>query len=97
MNGVELGEGGCEKPGRYRDAYISNELLVETNHEMLRHLETCPACSAELETRGRLRSRLKSAVQGQPVPPGFPASVPERIRRRQTSPWPAVPRRHATH
>ncbi len=87
MNRVQFGEGACEKTRRYMDAYISNELLVETNHEMLRHLETCPACSAELETRGRLRSRLKSAVQNQPVPSGLPASVRERIRRRQTSPW----------
>ena len=87
MNRVQFGEGACEKTRRYMDAYISNELLVETNHEMLRHLETCPACSAELETRGRLRSRLKSAVQNQPVPAGLPASVRERIRRRQTSPW----------
>jgi anti-sigma factor (TIGR02949 family) len=87
MNRVQFGEGACEKTRRYMDAYISNELLVETNHEMLRHLETCPACSAELETRGRLRSLLKSAVQNQPVPPGLPASVREQIRRRQTSPW----------
>jgi hypothetical protein len=87
MNRVQFGEGACEKTRRYMDAYISNELLVETNHEMLRHLDACPACSAELETRGRLRSRLKSAVRSQPVPPGLSASVREQIRRRQTPPW----------
>ena len=57
MNRVQFGEGACEKTRRYMDAYISNELLVETNHELLRHLEGCVACSAELETRGRLRTR----------------------------------------
>jgi Putative zinc-finger len=87
MNRVQFGEGACEKTRRYMDAYISNELLVETNHEMLRHLETCPACSTELETRARLRSRLKTAVQNQPVPTGLPAAVRERIRRRQSPPW----------
>ena len=87
MNRIQFGEGACEKTRRYMDAYISNELLVETNHEMLRHLETCPACTAELDARGRLRSRLKTAVQNQPVPPALSASVRERIRRRQTSPW----------
>jgi hypothetical protein len=86
MNRIQFGEGACEKTRRYMDAYISNELLVETNQEMLRHLETCPACTAELDARGRLRSRLKTAVQNQPVPPALSALVRERIRR-QASPW----------
>ena len=90
MNRVQFGEGACEKTRRYMDAYISNELLVETNHEMLRHLETCPACSAELETRGRLRSRLKSAVQNQPVP----ARTPRRSARADPPPADLARGRH---
>jgi hypothetical protein len=50
-----------------------------------------------LETRGRLRSRLKNAVLNQPVPPGLPATVREQIRRRQTSPWTAAAWKHWSH
>jgi anti-sigma factor RsiW len=84
MNRVQFGEGGCEKTRRYLDAYLSNELLVETNHDLLRHLEGCAACTAELEARTRLRARLKSAVQAQAVPPELPVLIRERIRREES-------------
>ena len=90
MNRVQFGEGACEKTRRYMDAYISNELLVETTHDLLRHLEGCPACAAELDSRTRLRARLKSAVHAQEVPRELPALVRERIRR-HAAPWWAVP------
>ncbi len=90
MNRVQFGGGACEKTRRYMDAYISNELLVETNHEMLRHLESCAVCSAELETRGRLRSCVKRAVQSQSAPPDLAVRVRERIRGRQSSVWHAA-------
>jgi hypothetical protein len=57
------------------DSYINNELLVETNHEVLRHLETCQACAAEVESRTRIKARLKSAVQNQSVPEDLQARV----------------------
>ncbi len=87
MTKVHFGEGGCEKTRRYLDSYISNELLVETNHEVLRHLEGCPECTAELEARSRLRSRLKAAVERQSVPPELAVKVKERIRARQSRTW----------
>ncbi len=87
MNRVHFGEGGCEKTRRYLDSYISNELLVETNHEVLRHLDGCAACTAELEARTRLRSRLKTAVAGQGVPPELAVRVRERIRAHQSRSW----------
>jgi anti-sigma factor RsiW len=43
------------------DSYLAQELLVETNHELLRHLPSCPECSAELDARLRLREGLKRA------------------------------------
>lgn len=46
------------------DSYLSDELLVETNHEVLRHLENCPACRKELAARRGLLSQLRSAVKG---------------------------------
>jgi anti-sigma factor (TIGR02949 family) len=80
MNRIQFGEGGCEKIRKYLDAYVSNELLVETNHEVLRHIEGCPACAAEVDMRVRLRSRLKAAVNAQCVPPELPVRIREQLR-----------------
>jgi anti-sigma factor (TIGR02949 family) len=90
MNRVSFGESDCERTRKYLDSYITNELLVETNHEVLRHLERCPDCSADAETRQQLRARLKSAVKTQSVPPELPALIRERIRAaesRKPSAW----------
>lgn len=86
MNVLRFGEGSCEKVRGYLDSYLSNELLVETNHEVLRHLESCPQCAAELNARERLRSRLKAAVQGTPAPAGLEAKVQRSLRSRRTAP-----------
>jgi anti-sigma factor (TIGR02949 family) len=90
MNRVSFGESACERTRKYLDSYINNELLVETNHEVLRHLELCPDCSAEADIRQQLRARVKSAVRSQQVPPELPALVRERIRTeesRRSSGW----------
>src|SRR5262245_37625523 len=87
MNRIQFGQGGCEKTLGYLDAYISNELTVETNHEVLRHLEGCPGCSAELDTRTRLRSRLKTAVMAQSVPPEIQVRIREQIRNTRSRKW----------
>src|ERR1051326_1468837 len=86
MKIVHFGEGACEKTRRYLDSYISNELLVETNHEVLRHLEKCPSCSSELEMRTRLRRHLKGVVERQSVPPDLQVRVREQIRSRSARP-----------
>ena len=87
MNRVRFGEGACEKIRKYLDSYISNELLIETNHEVLRHVESCPACASELEARTQLRTRLKTAVNGQSVPPELQARIREKIRTDHASSW----------
>jgi len=87
MSRIQFGQGGCGKALRYLDAYISNELTVETNHEVLRHLEGCPRCSAELDARTQLRSRLKTAVQAQSVPPELQVRVREQIRNPRPGSW----------
>jgi anti-sigma factor RsiW len=80
MNQVQFGEGACEKIRKYLDSYITNELLVETNHEVLRHIENCPACAVELNARTRLRARLKSAVNAQSVPADLELGIKAKIR-----------------
>jgi anti-sigma factor (TIGR02949 family) len=84
MNRIQFGQGGCEKTLRYLDSYISNELTVETNYEVLRHLEGCPGCAEELDTRTRLRTRLKAAVMAQGVPPELQVRIREQIRNRRS-------------
>ncbi len=48
------------------DSYIGDELLVETNHEVLRHLENCAACRNELAAHRRFRARVRLAVVNSP-------------------------------
>ncbi len=87
MNRLQFGEGACEKTRKYLDSYISNELLVETTHEVLKHIENCPACAAELNASTRLRTRLKSAVNAQSVPPELQVRISEQIRGGRSRSW----------
>ena len=48
------------------DSYISDELLVETNHEVLRHLENCSACRSEFAAHRQLRVRVRLSVKNSP-------------------------------
>jgi hypothetical protein len=84
MNVKSHEDGACERIRGYLDSYISNELLVETNHEVLRHLETCLSCAAEVEARSRVRTRLKAAVESQQVPARLPINIRQMIHRRQS-------------
>ena len=43
------------------DSFVSDELLTETNHEILQHLDTCPSCRAEMAVRRQLRGVLRAA------------------------------------
>ena len=65
------------------DAYLSNELLVETTSDVLKHLETCANCSRELEARSRVREALRHAATTQAVPKGLEQAIHERLRKAQ--------------
>ena len=80
MKIVNFGQGNCERVRRYLDSYISNELLVESNLEVLRHIEQCSACSQELETRTRIRASLQTAVRREEVPPGLEQKIRRELR-----------------
>ena len=86
MNRSSL-ESACERTRRYLNAYVDNELLVETSTEVLRHLESCPACAREAEARSALKSKVRGAVRAQPAPPELAAQVRERLRARLARPW----------
>ncbi|HXG86386.1 MAG TPA: zf-HC2 domain-containing protein, partial [Pyrinomonadaceae bacterium] len=56
----------CQEFREMMNSYLGDELLVETNHEVLRHLENCPACRNELAARRGLLTQMRSAVKGVP-------------------------------
>jgi len=51
----------CRDVREITDSYLGEELLVETNHEILRHLETCPDCRADVDARRALRASVRRA------------------------------------
>ena len=51
----------CHEVRDLADSFVSDQLLVETNHEVLRHLEGCPACRAELASLRELRTTIRRA------------------------------------
>jgi mycothiol system anti-sigma-R factor len=66
----------CERVDEILDAYVSNELLVETCAEINRHLARCASCAAAFETRQWVKEALQGAVRCDSVP----APLRERIR-----------------
>ncbi len=57
------------------DSYLSDELLVETNHDVLRHLENCGDCRVFLTDCRELRNRVRGAVMAVPELNAEPAFV----------------------
>jgi hypothetical protein len=53
----------CRELKAMMDSYISDELLIETNHEVLRHLENCADCRGEMSSRRALKDQLRHAVK----------------------------------
>jgi len=80
MNVLNFNSEQCLRVRRQLDAYLSNELLVETTSDILRHLESCPACSRELETRTRLRDALRKAAASQAPSEVLRQSIHRRLR-----------------
>ncbi|HSE36800.1 MAG TPA: zf-HC2 domain-containing protein [Blastocatellia bacterium] len=73
--------GRCKRVRLYLDSYLSNELMVETNHEVLTHLEACEACSRMLEDRARLKAQLKRAVMQEYAPAALRERIGADLRR----------------
>lgn len=75
----------CDEFRRLADSYLTNELIVETNHQINSHLEHCSECRHELAARRELRTRLKQAFRNAPenqMRPEFTARLNERLRDR---------------
>src|SRR2546423_13996510 len=88
MNVINFEPHNCQKLRAYLDSYLSNELLVETTHEVLRHLEHCPACVEVLENRRRVKQLLQTAVMKESAPLGLQEKIRKRIRKDSSRGWP---------
>jgi anti-sigma factor (TIGR02949 family) len=80
MNGAPHNDAACEPVRGHLDAYLSGELPDETSREVRRHLENCPQCTAELETRARVRTQLQAAVRAAGVPPNLESRIRHAVR-----------------
>src|SRR5215831_18708062 len=73
----------CDDFREIADSYLSDELLIENNHDVIRHLESCAACRSELAARRELRHQLQAkfnqAAELQ-IPDGFSESLKTRLR-----------------
>ena len=76
----------CRRVRALLDSFLNNELLIETNHEVLKHLETCKECATELEGRTRLKQRLQQAVRKDEVPAGLQLKVQRQLREQRQQP-----------
>jgi len=73
----------CHDFQELADSYLSDELLVETNHDVIRHLQTCADCRRELAARRNLRGKLRSGFEGAPdlqMPKEFEARLTGQLR-----------------
>jgi hypothetical protein len=71
----------CADARAMAESYLAGELPVDTNHDVISHLERCADCRAELDARQALRTTLRRAVlESQALAPA--AAFVERVRSR---------------
>jgi hypothetical protein len=56
----------CRDLREVADSFLDEELPAGTDHEVLRHLDTCASCRTEIDGRRRLHEALRSAVNRAP-------------------------------
>lgn len=69
----------CNSVVKLLDDFLSEELSVETNQQILQHLEVCPACRQEKGQREEARSLLKASWNAQPVPEHLESQIRSRL------------------
>ena len=74
----------CEDFRKIADSFLNSELLVETNHEVVHHMENCEDCRKELQAQELFREKLRSAVVNAPdaqINPAFAANLRSQLRK----------------
>ena len=51
----------CRDARERADSFVAGEPSVEASHAVMRHLESCPACRADVDARRALREQLRGA------------------------------------
>jgi len=81
MKVIGFEQNQCKKIRSYLDSYLSNELMVETNHEVLKHLDCCQACADALASRARVKQVLRQAVIQDEAPAALRYRIQKDIRQ----------------
>jgi anti-sigma factor RsiW len=77
----------CRHIRERMDSYIGGELTVETNHDVLRHLEGCEACRTELGRRERLRVLLVESFGAAPDATALESRIARAIDHEERRWW----------
>lgn len=82
----------CREFREVSEAYLSDELLVETNLKVFRHLENCPNCRKEFAAKRDLRQKMKNGVAQMDrfqIDPNFANRLSSQLKDSalQTSSW----------
>jgi hypothetical protein len=78
----------CRDFREVADSYLSDELLVETNHDVIAHLETCADCRRELAARRELRTIMRASfakAEELQMPDEFASRLHSELRAAATS------------
>src|SRR5688500_15409820 len=78
----------CRDFREVADSYLSDELLVETNHDVMAHLEACADCRRELAARRELRTIMRasfSKTEELQMPAEFASRLHSGLRTAATS------------
>lgn len=51
----------CRDVRELADSFLAEELRTETNHDILGHLQSCPACRTDVAARRELRDSVRAA------------------------------------
>ncbi len=73
----------CREFSEISEAYLSDELLVETNIQVFHHLESCPKCRQQFAEKRQLRKRIKTTFSKKDdfqIDPVFAGILKENLR-----------------
>lgn len=79
----------CRDVRGLAEAYVSDQILVETAEAVVAHLERCASCRAEIDGLRRLRASVRAAFDSAPAlapRPEFVAGLSARLRAETQAP-----------
>ena len=81
----------CRDVREAADAFVAGELSAESSRAVMRHLESCPTCRADVDARRRLREQLRVAFLADRTLAPRSEWAAELAGRLQSSPVPSQP------